>query len=120
LSLPATATVLFAGLYWGGDTSGGTSPKDVEAPNPKARGCAGFKVPGPAGYKTLTGSVDASTSTPTRYGAFVDVTSLIQAAGPGTYSVANVQAGKGGDRYAGWTLVVAYRDPTPARAQPDG
>ena len=26
--------------------------------------------------------------------------------------MANVQAGKGGDRYAGWTLVVAYRDPS--------
>ena len=36
----------------------------------------------------------------------------MQAAGAGTYSVANVQAGTGGDRYAGWTLVVAYSDPT--------
>ena len=34
------------------------------------------------------------------------------AAGAGTYSVANVQAGTGGDRYAGWTLVVAYEDLT--------
>ena len=40
------------------------------------------------------------------------MTSMVQAAGAGTYSVANVQAGTGGDRYAGWTLVVAYQDPT--------
>ena len=40
------------------------------------------------------------------------MTSTVAAAGPGTYQVANVQAGTGGDRYAGWTLVVAYEDPT--------
>ena len=47
----------------------------------------------------------------TRYNAFANVTALVQAAGAGTYSVANVQAGRVGDRYAGWTLVVAYQDP---------
>jgi uncharacterized repeat protein (TIGR01451 family) len=112
LSLPGGATVLFAGLYWGGDTSAGTSPTDVGAATPGARECAGFKAPGASGYTTLKGSVDQSSSDGTRYSAFVDVTSTVQAAGAGTYSVANVQAGKGGDRYAGWTLVVAYRDPT--------
>ena len=37
---------------------------------------------------------------------------MVQAAGAGTYAVGNVQAGTGGDRYAGWTLVVAYQDPS--------
>ena len=37
---------------------------------------------------------------------------MVQAAGAGTYAVGNVQAGTGGDRYAGWTLVVAYEDPS--------
>ena len=110
LSLPATATVLFAGLYWGGDTSGGSGPSDVGAPTPGARGCVGFKAPGAPGYTTLSGSVDQSSSSATRYSAFMNVTSAVQEAGPGSYSVANVQTGKGGDRYAGWTLVVAYRD----------
>ena len=73
----------------------------------------GFRVPGAPGYTTLTAStVDQWTSTATRYGAFVDVTNTVAAAGPGSYSVANVQTGTGGDRYAGWTLVVAYEDPT--------
>jgi len=121
LSLPATATVLFAGLYWGGDTSAGSSPNGVAAPGcaTNAATClcnqAGLKVPGASGYTLLTASpstVDSSSTAPSRYSAFVDVTGMVAAAGSGTYSVANVQAGTGGDRYAGWTLVVAYQDPT--------
>ena len=116
LSLPPTATVLFAGLYWGGDTSGGSSPPtpaDSPAPNPGLRNQVGFRAPGASGYTTLTANqLDQSSGSATRYGAFADVTSIVQATGAGTYSVANVQTGKGGDRYAGWTLVVAYRDPT--------
>ena len=38
------------------------------------------------------------------------------AGGAGTYAVGDVRAGTGGDRYAGWSLVVAYRDTVqPAR-----
>ena len=40
------------------------------------------------------------------------MTSLVQHAGGGTYTVANVQAGTGADRHAGWSLVVAYQDVT--------
>ena len=46
----------------------------------------------------------------TRYQAFADVTSLVQAGGGGSYTIANVQAGTGADRHAGWSLVVAYQD----------
>ena len=35
---------------------------------------------------------------------------MVAAAGSGTYSVANVQAGIGGDRYAGWAMFVVYHD----------
>ena len=113
LSLPSTATVLFAGLYWGADTSAGTGGS--VAPNAGANNRVGFRAPGASAYATVTASqpVDTSPSPAnTRYNAFADVTSLVQAAGTGTYSVANVQAGTGADRYAGWTLVVAYEDPT--------
>ena len=119
LSLPATATVLFAGLYWGGDTSAGTGSgiTGKAAPNASLRNQIGFRTPTAAGYTALTATqLDASTGQPTRYGAFANVTSTVQAAGAGTYSVANVQTGTGGDRFAGWTLVVAYRDSNqPAR-----
>lgn len=115
-SLPAGAEVLFAGLYWGGDFSTGTAA----APNASARNVAKLRLPGSATYLNLTAdTVDDSTLNVGRYQAFKDVTSLVRAlpnAGNGTYGVANVQAGKGGDRYAGWTLIVAYRDTTaPAR-----
>lgn len=123
LVLPSTATVLFAGLYWGADTSPGStigSPAPHAAPNCPASPTAcpanqvGLRVPGAATYASVTATIplDISSSSTTRYNAFADVTSQVQAAGAGTYSVANVQAGTGGDRYAGWTLVVAYRDPT--------
>ncbi len=118
LSLPPTATVLFAGLYWGADTSAGgnvsAGPAPAAAPNAALRNQVGFRVPGAAGYTTVTASQVDNSPAPalTRYGAFADVTSLVKAAGAGTYAVANVQAGTGGDRYAGWTLVVAYQDPT--------
>ena len=114
LVLPSTATVLFAGLYWGGDTNAGQSPNGVGAPTPALRNRVGFRAAGASGYAQITATqVDSSApSAPSRYNAFADVTSIVQAAGAGTYSVANVQAGTGGDRYAGWTLVVAYNDPT--------
>ena len=125
LTLPPTATVLFAGLYWGADTSAGANqPTGGPAPH-TAPGCpgvslagcpanvVGFQVPGASGYTALTATtpLDISSGASTRYNAFANVTSQVQAAGAGTYSVANVQAGTGGDRYAGWALVVAYQDP---------
>ena len=65
-------------------------------------------------YTTITASQVDNSPAPaqTRYSAFADVTSLVQGAGGGAYAVGNVQAGTGQDRYAGWTLVVAYEDPT--------
>ena len=113
LSLPSTATVLFAGLYWGGDTSAGAAG-GVAAPNAGARNQVGFLAPGASGYATITASQVDNSPAPaqTRYSAFADVTSLVQGAGGGTYAVGNVQAGTGQDRYAGWTLVVAYEDLT--------
>ncbi|MBV8950265.1 MAG: DUF11 domain-containing protein, partial [Actinobacteria bacterium] len=121
LSLPSSATVLFAGLYWGADTSTGASvsagPAPAAAPNAGLRNQVGFRVPGAAGYTAITAAqLDVSSGSATRYNAFADVTGLVQAAGSGAYSVANVQAGTGGDRYAGWSLVIAYQDPAqPAR-----
>src|SRR5262249_9294246 len=129
LVLPPTATVLFAGLYWGADTSAGANPNGAAAPGCAVnastcqRNVVGFKAPGDAAYRPLTAAttaptppaangVDQSSGSATRYGAFFDVTGIVKAAGAGTYAVANVQAGTGGDRYAGWTLVVAYEDLT--------
>ncbi|MEA2389938.1 MAG: large repetitive protein [Solirubrobacteraceae bacterium] len=109
LSLPAGATVLFAGLYWGADTSAGTN--GAAAPNAAIKNTVKFGRPGLAGYTTVTASrVDTDAAQTTRYQSFADVTANLQAGGSGTYAVANVQAGTGADRYAGWSLVVAYHD----------
>jgi hypothetical protein len=112
LSLPPDAFVLFAGLYWAGDTSAGAG--GAAAPTPSARGMVQLRLPGAADY----GAVSASRldTNGTRFSGFADVTNAVRQAGPGAYTVANLQSGRGEDRYGAWDLVVAYRDPTqPAR-----
>ncbi len=109
LTLPAGATVLFAGLYYGGRLNagqGGSPP-----PSPAARNTVLFKAPGDTGYRSLTASqVDDSS---TQYQGFVNVTSIVAAAGAGSYWTANVQLGTGlsDSGSGGWALVVAYGDP---------
>ena len=46
------------------------------------------------------------------YQQFLVVTDFVRAHGNGRYWGANVAAGTGNDRYAGWSLIVVYRDPT--------
>ena len=117
LHLPSGATVLYAALYWGANTA--AAPGGAAARDPAARGRVLLATPGSAGYRPVTAAtVDrgAATSQKDAYQGFADVTSLVRAAGAGDYTVADVQSGTGEDRYAGWALVVAYRDRTaPAR-----
>ena len=106
---PAGSEVLFAGLYFGGRVTaggGGGAP----APNAAARGTALVSTPAGGPYVPVTGAVADSTAVAGAYVAFADVTALVRAGGAGRYGVANVQAGTGLDRYAGWSLVVVYRD----------
>ena len=111
VSLPANSVVEWAGLYWSADTSAGAGG-GAAAPNAALKDTVSFAVDGGA-YQTLSAApADVLTSTPqpSRYRAFRDVTALLPTAGDGTYTVANVQAGTGMDRFAGWALIVAYRD----------
>lgn len=107
LAMPADAQVLFAGLYWGGRLSAGTG--GAAAPTAGARTTVKLQVPGGA-YATVTGAETGTYSTDNSYQAFADVTSQVTAAGNGAYTVADVQAGTGQNTYAGWSLVVVYRD----------
>ncbi|PZA08210.1 MULTISPECIES: DUF11 domain-containing protein [unclassified Meiothermus] len=108
LSLPAGATVLWAGLYWGAEYQGSAPPSPAQV---------GFRTPAMSGYQTLTATqTDYANSDPgyIRYQRFAEVTSLVQAGGSGTYWVANVQAtqytsGTAPSPYAGWSLVVVYQ-----------
>lgn len=97
LNLPVGATVLWAGLYWGGNS------------NVAARNQARFATP-VAAYTTLTATqVDVSG---TAYQGFIDVTARVVAGGNGTYTVANVRSTNNtANMFAGWSLVVVYRDP---------
>ena len=103
LALAAGSTVEFAGLYWGADTSAGTN--GVAAPDATKLDQALIIPPGGSQTPVTATQLDSSG---TRYQAFADVTSLVDGAGNGTYTLANVQAGTGQDRYGGWSLVVVY------------
>ncbi len=94
LALPVGATVLWAGLYWQGDSNNG------------ARNQVKFSTP-VAAYTAMTATqLDV---TGTAYQGFIDVTARVQAGGNGAYTVANVQSTTGATYFAGWALAVAYR-----------
>ncbi|MGG6268975.1 hypothetical protein [Leptolyngbya sp. AN10] len=103
LNLPSGATVLFAGLYWGGDSSNA------------ARNQVRLKTPTSSGYLTITANasdVYGNIGYQNAYQGFADITSTVKANGNGTYTVANVQSTSGStNRWAGWTIVVVYRSP---------
>jgi uncharacterized repeat protein (TIGR01451 family) len=122
LSLPAGARVLKALLIYTGRLQQGASSGDFPArpaPNPSARNRVLFRPPNLNDYVTLTAptideALDNTTTPPTprEYQGIVDVTDLVAAAGPGEYTVANVQLGTGqhADQAGGWALAVAYED----------
>jgi parallel beta-helix repeat protein len=108
-TLPANATIKFAGLYWGSKTSGGTA-----APNASAKNTVKFKI-GTGAYQTITAApTNIDNATNSEYHAFKDVTSLVDGQGGNTtetYAVADIQARLGGNAYGGWSLIIVYDDP---------
>jgi uncharacterized repeat protein (TIGR01451 family) len=121
LSLPLGAKVKFAGLYWRANVRKGEGENARDARDASKRGTVLFRAPG-SGYVTLTTgdrrkecdkSRDLINPDDQSYRGFYNVTSLVTAAGSGDYTVANIQAGTGKLRSAGWSLIVAYEDQTP-------
>ncbi|MEU8381166.1 hypothetical protein AB0C32_18500, partial [Streptosporangium sp. NPDC048865] len=127
LTLSADAQVEYARLYWGGRSQSTTDTPGLPtgnrlAPNINLRGQVLIRAPGDTAYRTITASAADIGDTPDNvttggivYGASADVTSLVAAAGAGTYTVGNVQTARGSDglgAFGGWSLVVAYRDPS--------
>lgn len=108
LTLPDGARVLFAGLYYGSRTTAGTRGRAAPDATVSALGKVELRPPGHSGYERLSGVLDESNVVKGAYGVFVDVTGQVRRAGSGVYTVANVQSATGADRYAGWSLVVAY------------
>lgn len=98
LTIPAGASVTWAGLYWGGESANAL------------RNTCRFGTPA-AGYATVTATQLDQTGDD--YMGYLDVTALVQAGRSGTYRVANVYSAPGAtNKHAGWSLVVLYRDPT--------
>ncbi|HWS31246.1 MAG TPA: Ig-like domain-containing protein, partial [Actinoplanes sp.] len=108
VDMPNGSTVLFAGLYWGADTSQGGN--GAAAPDATKKDQVQFGVPGGALATVTATDVYTPGGTVNAYQAFANVTSLVSGPGNGTYRVANIQAGTGTDRYAGWSLVIAYQN----------
>ncbi|MGI9627608.1 MAG: hypothetical protein ACR2QM_12280, partial [Longimicrobiales bacterium] len=99
LALSVDQTVLWAGLYWGAESTN-ANRYDVR-----------LRTPASGTYVALTATQQDVDATDTRYSGFVDVTALVQAGGSGNYWVADVQASTGGNRYAGWSIIVVTADP---------
>jgi uncharacterized repeat protein (TIGR01451 family) len=132
LHIPAGSTVMWAGLHWNGATSvvqGGNSNHGstygTDAPDPAAQFQVRFATPASGGYVGLDAAPadgatrdtwDPSSATDT-YGAYVDVTKLVQAGGAGRYTVADIQTCRGfGGCFGSWSLTVAFANPDlPAR-----
>jgi len=114
-TLPLGATVEWAGLYWGGvysSTFGGiTNPVGLN--NNQVR----LKQPGAAGYTTINAILRNLETTFSSgwntFMAFAEITSIVQSAGSGNYSVADINLATGSaftGPNGGWTMVIIYSD----------
>ncbi|BCY15228.1 Ig-like domain-containing protein [Actinoplanes sp. L3-i22] len=101
VALPPGSTVLFAGLYWSADLTA--------APVPANKNKVKFRTASGTVWQPVTASTVYTTGS--AYQGFADVTALVAGAGSGVYGVADIQAGVGVNRFAGWALAVAYRNP---------
>jgi hypothetical protein len=99
LLMPDGSTALWAGLYWGARFKGERVALDATAPKNQ------MKLLGPtdAAYQPITSTVEfGPNGNEQAYQEFADVTATVRAQGNGTWWGADVSAGQGDDRYAGW------------------
>lgn len=118
LTLPAGATVAWAGLYWGGSYSS-NQPNIIAADPSLNLQQVRLREPGSGTYTTINAGL-TNTET-TNFGAtwnafmsFADITSIVQSAGSGTYTVADISLITGSGftgPFGGWTMVIVYEDP---------
>ncbi len=117
-TLPAGATVAWAGLYWGG--SHHSEFADITNPDPSLNlQEVRFRQPGAGNYTTINANVTniENTVSGANWSAFMsyaDVTSLVQSAGSGTYTVADIPLITGSaftGPFGGWSMVIVYEDP---------
>ncbi|MCL2666509.1 MAG: hypothetical protein FWF02_02230 [Micrococcales bacterium] len=109
LLLPDGAVVQWAGLYWGARLTAGSGGQAGTGTRTQMQ----LRPPGAAAYIPVASqfTFGPNTSSYGAYQEFADVTAIVAAGGNGPYWGANVVAATGVDRYAGWSLVVAYAAP---------
>jgi uncharacterized repeat protein (TIGR01451 family) len=109
LALPDGFQVLWAGLYWGARLNAGSNGSAASGTRTQML----LKVPGTSSYQTINSAQEfgPNPSSSNAYQEFADITALVKAAGNGAYWGANVVAGTGADRYAGWAMTVVYQAP---------
>lgn len=100
LNMPAGSTVLFAGLYWSGRAAAANRSTSVRFSTPTS----GYTPVAAAGPLDVVGD--------NGYQGFADVTGLVAAAGNGVYTVADVFGNSAENSWAGWSLIVAFRNPS--------
>jgi hypothetical protein len=111
LRLPKNATVTYARLYWGGNLLVG------EQKRARDNGRVLFAEPGGA-YKEVLADTTIGHRTADAadaYASSADVTSIVRGSKRGAYTVAQVNVARGHSgpgAWGGWTLVVAYTDPS--------
>jgi uncharacterized repeat protein (TIGR01451 family) len=117
LILPAGSnTIKFARLYWGGKINSAeiTAAPDTLRKIKIRKGNSGAYV----NAITPATNVDifAVNVLESIYQSYVDITQFINTNGAGTYTIADIPltvgAASGGGKYGGWTIVVAYENPT--------
>lgn len=132
LLLPTNAEVEWAGLYWGGRLAGPVATGG-HVGDPSKINTMKLMLPGDTSYRDIAASTAArdqfgpglDNDSFQAYQRFADVTSLVQAAGNGTYWGGNVETstrlcnaaatcpGTQNDSHgtwAGWALVIIYKD----------
>jgi mucin-19 len=108
LAMPAGSSVLWAGLYWQAD-SNAANRNTVTLTTPTGTSALTSAEVGSIAGQGCGGNC----TTIERYGAFVDVTSQVQAGGNGNYTVSNIVGSPGNQNtYAGWGLVVVFKNAT--------
>ena len=111
-SLPARLDRPLGGPLLGRRHHAGTG--GAAAPTPASRGTVRLTGPGRGAYQTVSAAARRRPHLHLAGHPLPRVPRCDRAASPppaaGTYTVANVQAGTGADRFAGWALFVAYRD----------
>lgn len=100
LTLPDGAEVLYALLAWGGDST------------QAGRDTVKVATPAGGGYTSVVATT-TSVAGSDNFACWTEITDLVARGGTGTYTVAGVRGQVGViDSYAGWQVVVAYRDPS--------